>query len=823
MKKITTLLLTAALIVSPFNSLKGNAETDNITVKISYFLNNKTEIPFSVNGAYATSTGDSFTQGVSYKVKVNGTSFDLYENGVFVKKLSSPIILTPKEYNYSHFVSYDQKNYLGTTKFQIENGIIRPYNTLVFEDYLKGVVSREMSNGWGSYGGIEALKSQAVAARTFAFRYKSSSYVTDTDSHQVYGGYSANNSYSNTAVDQTRNEILTYNNQPIGAYYSSTNGGQVLSVTNSWGSNFDSYPYLTKKYDPFSISANQHLNWSFSIHKRQIDLSTFDLSNPSSWWNSASEIDSSIMNAIKSRITPSGSEIKIVGMKNLDFVTEPYSKTDLLTGSFTVQYIERKGSVYTMENGKIKVLEKTVSNRTDNLRPYFGTQGNYQNLRSPNVTSVSADSSKFTVVGSGWGHGIGMSQWGAYQMSKQGYNYRDILGFYYPGTSIYNGSTYAALKNLDIPEPLWVKNVSTSVSTDNLNTFTLSFDTNKSANINVDLKDMTGKVVSVIKPRVWESAGHKILTWNGGTLNGNYTYELRVADSQSVITKTGEAAFNYLKPGLSYASIQKKTSDKVGISYELSDILNVLIEIQTLDGERVALLEEYINQVPGKYDLNYQNTLLHGEYIFNVIASDEKGSENIQEKIALSVPKPAYSDKMQTVYLLKNASVFSDKSNTEKIGSLSKGESVQVFSKSSNQYEVAYHGVKAFVPESAITISNSKDIRVSVDGFLLSLEDKPSLASGTTLIPINGIQNGLGFKITKWDNKKKEATLVKGGTTIVLKIGSRYAYFNGKKVELNRAPSIINSRTYVPLRFVAQATNSNVAWDSDYRMIWIKK
>ncbi|MFP3440794.1 SpoIID/LytB domain-containing protein, partial [Pantoea sp. SIMBA_133] len=129
-------------------------------------------------------------------------------------------------------------------KFTVDGKYIRPVNTLPMEEYLKGVVPSEMPAYWGTNGGMEALKAQAVAARTFAFPRKDN--LTDSQSSQVYKGddwYST----TNIAINETAGKTLKSGDTYIGAFYSSTNGGMVMSNTNSWGSKL--IPYLQTKVD----------------------------------------------------------------------------------------------------------------------------------------------------------------------------------------------------------------------------------------------------------------------------------------------------------------------------------------------------------------------------------------------------------------------------------------------------------------------------------------------------------------------------------------------------------------------------------------------
>lgn len=403
--------------------------TQPIEVKLIDGVQASTQLSFTLSGTYRLKETGALLPPGSYIAAKQGTGLEVKQGSTTLAS-GDRLTLEPVTYDLSHTLTIGSRSYLGTFKFNLEESIVRPYNTLELEDYLKGVVSHEMSDSWP----IEALKAQAVSARTFV-KQKGSMSIDNTQKNQVYKGYSPRESNSHTAVDSTRGTTLMYNGKYAETYYSSTNGGTMMSVTNSWGTSLASYPYLTKKSDPYSERAGQHLNWQFQLYRQQINLSGLDLSSPSSWWNTVTERDASIASSLKTAMgLPPGS--KIVSVDTLAFKTEPYAANEELNGTVSVTYVHQNDLV----DGQLALRTKSVTTRHDRLRAYFGSEGSYQRLRSPNVSSVSFDGSRYTVKGNGWGHGIGMSQWGAWQMAKEGKTFSDILGFYYPGTTLSGGN-----------------------------------------------------------------------------------------------------------------------------------------------------------------------------------------------------------------------------------------------------------------------------------------------------------------------------------------------------------------------------------------------
>lgn len=157
--------------------------------------------------------------------------------GSYYKINSDNIVIKPTS---AGFVSTKGKWYRGIIMIQNKNGKLTVINNVPLEEYIKGVVPAEMPSGWA----YEAHKAQAIAARSYALanlgKRASLGYdLKDTPEDQAYKGASAETASTNSAVDETKGIVLTYNTKVISAYYSASAGGQ--TNVNSWGS---SVPYL---------------------------------------------------------------------------------------------------------------------------------------------------------------------------------------------------------------------------------------------------------------------------------------------------------------------------------------------------------------------------------------------------------------------------------------------------------------------------------------------------------------------------------------------------------------------------------------------------
>ncbi|SHI74505.1 Endonuclease YncB, thermonuclease family [Geosporobacter subterraneus DSM 17957] len=113
------------------------------------------------------------------------------------------------------------------------------------------------------------------------------------------------------------------------------------------------------------------------------------------------------------------------------------------------------------------------------------------------------------------------------------------------------------------------------------------------------------------------------------------------------------------------------------------------------------------------------------------------------------------------------------------------------------------------------------ETKVTVDGKQLQFDVPPAVVQGRTLVPLRAIFEALGATLD-WDNPTKTVTGTKGSTTIVLTIGNKTATINGAKKDLDVPGTIINSRTLVPARFIAEALGAKVDWDAATKTVVIK-
>lgn len=410
----------------------AHVQAEDISVSLKNYATSSNTQTFMTNGDYRESiTGSVIPAGSTVIGEATSLGVSLIVNGGLIGISDSPT-LTPVDQKGS--ITYSNHMYRGTIRLTPEANVLRLVNTIDLETYVKGVVPYEMSDSWGSSanGGKNALKAQAVAARTYALRQsKGGKVINDTVSYQVYGGYSDKYTSSNAAVDETSGEVLKSGKDYADALFSSSNGGYVYSNTNIW--NTTRLPYLVYKSDPYDTrSGATNKNWSVKFQKMIIDLATYTPDTKAMWWQNTQETFpyQALLTGMKNAIGPN---TKIIGLTS---ITSPkvISDTTYLTTTFTFSYVKKAAdnSIVSDGNGIPTLFTGTYTIGNDNLRSAIGV--NF--FKSPTITSIVDDISSITINGAGWGHGIGMSQWGAYQMSKENNSYREILSFYYPGTTI---------------------------------------------------------------------------------------------------------------------------------------------------------------------------------------------------------------------------------------------------------------------------------------------------------------------------------------------------------------------------------------------------
>jgi len=275
-------------------------------------------------------------------------------------------------------LTVDHRRYRGDVTVTAISGRLDVVNSIPLEQYLYGVIPKEMSHKWDK----EALMAQAVAARTYVLYVKNKNSdkpydVEATTASQVYGGYDAETYASNLAVDATRGQVMIYNGNLIIAYFHANSGGYTEDAKNVWSADI---PYLRGIPDRYSERI------------------------PGGSWKCFLSYED-----VRNRLNRHG------------------------LGIGRIRRLEPAGISRSGRTLKMKVVsdQGTYALKSNNFRIKVGeTKLKSTRFRiQPNRHGV-------LIRGKGYGHGVGMSQWGANRMAQSGFKYQDILKHYYRGVRI---------------------------------------------------------------------------------------------------------------------------------------------------------------------------------------------------------------------------------------------------------------------------------------------------------------------------------------------------------------------------------------------------
>ncbi len=373
------------------------------------------------------------------KVTLENNLFRIYLDGELIaKNLSGPILVRPKE---GSFVSVNNLKRKGKQAFyrgfieliRSEKDISKfaMVNVLSLRNYLRGVVPNEMPIKFG----LEALKAQTVAARNYAVAPRVKAYkefdLCDSVACQVYFGANTEEELANTAIEQTNGVIAADENfQPILALYSSTAGGYTESYE------FAFSDPSTKKFPAENISY-----LSAVPDKKEFDnLNTDEAAEI--FYTSQPESFDDLSPYYRWSKEWSVEELENVLAKTLQvqsktgFVYPSLEKAEDFGHIISIKTLQRglSGKIIRLEirtDKNIFIVEKELV-----IRRCFQKDG--ISLPSANfvITKIDSQNPVYKFSGGGFGHGVGLSQWGAGKMASLGYTYDEILQHYYSGVTL---------------------------------------------------------------------------------------------------------------------------------------------------------------------------------------------------------------------------------------------------------------------------------------------------------------------------------------------------------------------------------------------------
>ena len=316
--------------------------------------------------------------------------------------------------------------YFGCFEISKESEGLLLVNEVDIEDYLTRVVPSEMPSSYE----VEALKAQAVCARTYAYRQiqanaysQYGAHVDDSTNYQVYNNIDSNER-TNLAIKETDGEMVFYGDTPAETYYFSTSCGYTTDGT-IWGADLKDVPYLQ--------------GIALTEDKKMEDMTKNEVFVPFIQGQGMKNYDSGYsMYRWSTTITNKKLAEKIddIGTIQALFVTERgtggIAKTVKVIGSEGEKVLKGQTQIRNMLGASDLVYKKNDGS----------TMTDWASLPSAfiAVDETARDEEKgtrtFTIWGGGYGHGVGMSQNGAQQMAKEGKTYKEILNFFYSDVDV---------------------------------------------------------------------------------------------------------------------------------------------------------------------------------------------------------------------------------------------------------------------------------------------------------------------------------------------------------------------------------------------------
>ncbi|NET58209.1 MAG: SpoIID/LytB domain-containing protein [Symploca sp. SIO2E6] len=291
-------------------------------------------------------------------------------------------------------------------------------NQVPIETYLRGVVPHEIGPG----APYEAVEAQTILARTYALRnlrrFEADNYELCATTHcQVYKGLTGTVASADQAIAATKSLVLTYNNELVDALYSSTTGGITAPFSDVW--NGSQRPYLKTVIDsPNPVwdlaqkpLANEQNFREFISLKEGFNESGRDVFR----WSKENSLE----------------QIKTHLKKYLKRTKHPLAEFNDIE---QMQVVERSpaGRVLKLT---VKTDQGTIVLQKNEARSAFGPPLSTLFYLEP-IYGDNQTLTGYTFIGGGFGHGVGLSQYGSYNLAKLGWTSERILDFYYPGTKI---------------------------------------------------------------------------------------------------------------------------------------------------------------------------------------------------------------------------------------------------------------------------------------------------------------------------------------------------------------------------------------------------
>ncbi len=465
MKKRLFVLPLALLILILAVAFPASADTPSSIRVYLRRLQVEDTLRVTVKGQYATQDGRlSFSDGAKLVVVLRGDQLVLHTGQTAVVMGSSIKLVRCQSETPGYLLLNDGTGmYEGDLSLDIVENAIRPILTINVEDYLLGVVPFEMGDSFP----LEALKAQAVTARTYALRKSGSSSaydVEDTTNDQAYRGRTTSSPLSEQAVTETRGLCGVYRGALASCFYSASNGGQTELGQHVWPTDApDTYGYMDMRDDPYDLENRNSVVKRYTLQKKPGEKGIGEA------------LHQALTAAMGEQLSALGVEadgelVRFDEIQSVEAVTPKYDgasrlMTELLftvkisvrdytfrqtpspqpEASSTPHADETPAPTATPAFSPYRKVKETVTVTLPIFTEAERAMGLSINVSQNELITVSDIGSAFLIESRRFGHGVGMSQRGAEQMARQyGMTYEQILAFYYPGMGLVSYDTGSA-------------------------------------------------------------------------------------------------------------------------------------------------------------------------------------------------------------------------------------------------------------------------------------------------------------------------------------------------------------------------------------------
>ena len=656
----------------------GTIQSVSITLDGSYSIPTAPEVSLSTRGTYYIENVDGTLMisgtGINGQVPV-GTKFTVKQH-----KNDDGSIGTISLYNNR----YGNRSYRGDMLFEIYNGSLRLINYVYIEDYLYGVLAGELSNTFP----LETLKAQAIIARSYVYNRMLTNEpnyeIGDTSSDQVYKGYNSANTNIIRAVDETAGILLQYGSKYVNAYFGASNGGQVELPGNAWSSSSSEGCYVMKD-DPYDVRnpSSRSVTYTFTTDPDSLDTSFYVL----------------IQDKVYQEL---GYYPNIAGIQDV-WLSDPV-ETDERSRGISRNYQTMNMTVTVRESGW---SDSDDSNVYDPFAPSDSDSGSVETVdisidlhnelkwilfsadSDLRLFSLEEDGNYYYLTLARYGHGVGMSQRGAQQMAKEGHDYEDIIYFYFNDVS---------LPKIDFVREELTTNVPISDSPIATATVTAS-----SLTVRADASTSASKLGSLSRGTVVnvyaELDGWLCIVYNGsiGYISTDYVTLSDYSESGGSTTPGtgGDDALYRAQVTLSTASSTLKLRESGSSSADVltymphGTIVEVLsdsgswYQVRTLGGTVGYCSAQYLTRLDDEITTTTTPTETSGQSDPDaVVATGEVTGSSVNVRSGPST----------------SASV---------LGSLKKGDGVEIISQNGDFYRIVYDGDTAYISASYVRVTGT--------------------------------------------------------------------------------------------------------------------